>query len=520
MNDWISKLRLQKARLELKEGGRTLQSTAPQQGWRQPRSSLFLAFFAGVSVLLLKHGHHLPVTWNAAFAIFGDSFLVVITLMIGATFLRALTSSTFRSRHQAILLLIILAILTLIPIRLLPLTGGLWPSFLTHDSLIFLFPLGLAPLLAVLLLSPSAALVLGLWTACIAALLTGNNFTVLLFGLLQTGMIVSLTRRVRRRSHLLKIGLLTGLSLIYGAVAQNIAVDGAPSTLLLHVLFCLANGLFTAIASVLLLPLLESVFDLTSPITLSDLADLGQPLLQRLALEAPGTYHHCLVVANLAQSAAQTIGANALLVQAGAYYHDIGKLGKAGLYTENMQAQDNPHDEFSPNMSALLITSHVKEGVSLALLCKLPRTVIDIIKQHHGTGLVAFFLHKAKIQNENEKKREGRPGFPGSATPVNESDFRYPGPKPQSREAAIVMIADAVEAASRALAKPTPNHIRDLISDIIRGKLLDGQFDECGLTLAELNRLRESFIFTLTSMFHSRIAYPKDESHPAQPSAN
>jgi putative nucleotidyltransferase with HDIG domain len=520
MNDWISKLRLQKARLELKEAGRSLQTDATQQGWRQPRSSLFLAFLAGFSVLLLKDGHHFPVTWNAALAIFGDAFLMIITLMIGATFLRALTSPAFRSRQQSILLLIILAVLTLIPIRLIPLAGVLWPPLLAHDSLIFLFPLGLAPLLAVLLLSPSAALVLGLWTACVAALLTGNHFMVLLFGLLQTGMIVSLTRRVRRRNHLLKIGLLSGLALIYGAVAQNIATDGSPSTLLLQAVLCLANGLFTAIAAALLLPLLESVFDLSSPITLSDLADLGNPLLQRLAIEAPGTYHHCLVVANLAQSAAQAIGANSLLAQTGAYYHDIGKLGKAGLYTENMQAQENPHDEFSPHMSALLITSHVKEGVSLALLCKLPRAVTDIIKQHHGTGPVAFFLHKAKVQNEIDKKREGRPGFPGSATPVNESDFRYPGPKPQFREAAIVMIADAVEAASRSLAKPTPGHIRDLISDLIRGKLLDGQFDECGLTLAELNRLRESFIFTLTSMFHSRIAYPKDEIHLAQPSAN
>lgn len=520
MSEWISRLRLQKARLELKEADRSFQNAATQQGWRQPRSSLFLAFLAGLAVVLLKHGHPLPIFETALLALVSDALLMIIILIIGATFLRALTSSTFRSRHQTILLLIILAILTLIPIRLMPLTMGLLPFFLTHDSLVFLYPLGVAPFLAVLLLSPSAAIVLGLWTSCVAALLNGGNFPILLFGLLQTGLIVSFTRRVRRRTHLLKIGLLTGLAMIYGALAQYVATGGTPATLLLHAFFCLANGLFTAVAVVLLLPLLESVFDLSSPITLSDLTDLGHPLLQRLAIEAPGTYHHCLVVANLAQSAAQAIGANALLAQAGAYYHDIGKLGKANLYTENMQAQDNPHDEFSPHMSALLITSHVKEGVSLALLCKLPRAVTDIIKQHHGTGPVAYFLHKAKLQNQIEKKREGRPGFPGSAAPVNESDFRYPGPKPQFREAAIVMIADAIEAASRSLVKPTPHHIRDLISDIIRGKLLDGQFDECGLTLAELNRLRESFIFTITSMFHSRIAYPKDEAHPAQPSAH
>jgi putative nucleotidyltransferase with HDIG domain len=229
-----------------------------------------------------------------------------------------------------------------------------------------------------------------------------------------------------------------------------------------------------------------------------------------MTIEAPGTYHHSLVVANLAEAAAEGIGANATLCRVCSYFHDVGKLVKPEYFTENMNFERNPHDDLAPTMSALIIMAHVKEGVDLALKHDLNRQIIDVIQQHHGTSLVYYFYKRALQQQEDAKAggkimniREG------DVHEVSQESFRYGGPKPQTKENAIISLADMVESASRSLEKPTPQKIEQLVTDLIAQRVADRQLDECDLTLAELRVVAERFRFTLLTMLHTRIAYPK-----------
>jgi putative nucleotidyltransferase with HDIG domain len=243
-----------------------------------------------------------------------------------------------------------------------------------------------------------------------------------------------------------------------------------------------------------LLPVVEPLVGVCSDLTLLELSDLNHPLLQRMALEAQGTYHHSQVVGQLAEHAARAIDANSLLTRVGALFHDIGKMQKPEYYVENQRPDFNKHDELSPSMSSLVIAAHVKEGLELGRRWRLPRPILDFIPEHHGTMVMEYFYHKAL---------EGD----GNVT-VKVDDFRYPGPKPQSRETALLMLADAVEAATRSLAKPTPSRIREITKQIIDKRMLSGQLDDSGLTLSDLARSRESFIPLLTGIHHARIVYP------------
>jgi putative nucleotidyltransferase with HDIG domain len=241
-------------------------------------------------------------------------------------------------------------------------------------------------------------------------------------------------------------------------------------------------------------------------------------LLRRLTIEAPGTYHHSLVVANLAESAAEVVGANPTMCRVCAYFHDIGKLVKPEYFTENMRAGRNPHDELAPTMSALIIIAHVKEGVDLALKHKLSQRIVDVIQEHHGTSMVGYFYQRALQQQEDARQGGKIMNIREEDIPeVREESFRYSGPKPQSRESGIISLADAVESASRCLEKVTPNRLEQLIHDIIHRRIADGQLDECDLTMREIQASAEDFAHTLTSMLHSRIAYPADAT--ARPEA-
>ena len=257
-----------------------------------------------------------------------------------------------------------------------------------------------------------------------------------------------------------------------------------------------AIGAFSAVTlAFLLLPWVEHLFGLTSDITLLELSDLNRPILKRLQLEAPGTYHHSMVVGSLAEAAAEAIGANSLLARVSAYYHDIGKLSKPEYYAENEAASSRSrHDKLTPSMSTLVVKSHITEGLELAKKMRLPKAVHAAIPEHHGTMVMAFFFHKA-LELDPASRRE---------------DFSYPGPKPRSRETAILMLADGVEGASRALEEPTPSRIRGLVTRIISERVADGQLDECGLTMQDLARIREAFIPVLTAIFHVRAPYPAD----------
>ena len=511
MQQWISKLRTQRARAQLRDAGKSapLEEVRP---WHLRLWDLSLGLLGWLAACIMLYAEN-PWPRDPASMVqyTGNALFLLLGIMICATFLRIVNAQILQGQSKHILLLVLLSIFTLIPVRLLFYAAD--TGLLARSTAQFLLPLAFGPMLATILVNSGAGAVLGLWTAFAAAIFAGHSFTVLTTGLITTGVAVYAARDVHKRSQMFKAGLMIGVAQVYVVVAMAALNLTAPDIVLRQVIACLLNGMITTLSVLLVLPLFETVFDSTSDITLLELSDLSHPLLQRLALEAPGTYHHSLLVANLAQTAAAEIGANGLLVRIGAYFHDIGKLSKPELFIENNLAT-NIHDELAPSMSALLITAHVKEGIGLAMLGNLPRIIIDMIQQHHGTSLVAYFHHRAKMQLKQRNELEHK--LPPTA--VNEGDFRYAGPRPKSREAAIIMLADTVEAASHSLAKPTAGHLQTLVDEVVYNKIRDGQLDDCHMRIDDLAAIRESFIFTLTSMFHNRIPYPKNEYSADQPS--
>ncbi len=310
---------------------------------------------------------------------------------------------------------------------------------------------------------------------------------------------VTLVRRIRQRDQFYQaIAVLAGLGLLMVAL-----LDLSTGTIDTRIWNEFLVAMLTPIASValalFLLPIVEPLVGVSSDLTLLELSDLNHPLLKRMALECQGTFHHSQVAGQLSEHAARAIGANSLLTRVGALFHDIGKMTKPEYFVENQGGGRNRHDELSPSMSALVVGAHVKNGIEMGQQWRLPQAVIDFIPEHHGTNVMKYFYHKALEDNSNET--------------VKVDDFRYPGPKPQSRETAILMLADAVEAATRSLAKPTPGRIREMVKQIVDERMLSGELDECGLTLKNLSVIRESFIPLLTSIHHSRIAYPGQKEH-------
>jgi putative nucleotidyltransferase with HDIG domain len=261
-------------------------------------------------------------------------------------------------------------------------------------------------------------------------------------------------------------------------------------------------GVISGVSSIVLvlatLPSLESFFSRITNIKLLELADFNLPLLKKLMIEAPGTYHHSLIMASIAEQAAESIGANSLLARVGAYYHDIGKLSNPEYFIENQQTIGNPHDPLTPTMSSLVVISHVKDGVALAQKHNIDRVITDCIEQHHGTSLIHYFYHKALEQNKE----------------IDSANFRYPGPKPKTKVNAILMIADASEAACRTLDDPSISRLRDTVEKIINNKFTDGQFEKCPITLQDLSKIAESIVISLSGIYHARIEY--QESTPQQ----
>jgi len=314
---------------------------------------------------------------------------------------------------------------------------------------------------------------------------------------------------IRDRTKLIRIGLVAAavtfiLSLGAGILTSQLALaDGDLFDRSPLVTGAVRTALWTMVSGFIMtgmLPLVESHFGVLTEIRLLEFGDAAHPLLQELVRRAPGTYNHSINVASLAESAAESIGARGLLVRVGAYFHDIGKMLKPGYFVENQGAEPNLHEPLKPHMSTLIIIAHIKDGADLARQHRLPTTIIDFIEQHHGTTLVEYFYNRASEQ----QRRELHPDESG----VQETLFRYPGPKPQTKEAAVLMIADAVESASRTLVDPAPARIESLVDGIAMSRLLDGQFDECGLTLQELRTIQTSLAKSLTAVYHSRIKYP------------
>lgn len=368
-----------------------------------------------------------------------------------------------------------------------------------------LMPIALGALVITVAISPRTALAYNVMLSLVLVLLgikgsglVPAHILATLLRVLASGTIAVfvLRRRSSRnsRSGLLRAGLYVGLinAVILVCVGLLTSSDLA-SSLLYDAGYALAGGIISAILCVGIMPVLEAMFNLTTPTKLLELANPNHPILRKLMIEAPGTYHHSVIVANIAEAAAEEIGANALLVRVGAYYHDIGKL-KRPIYFKENQMGENPHDHTDPRVSAQILIEHPRDGVLMAQKGRLPQPVIDMIRQHHGDTLVMFFYHKA-VQMYGEES-------------IQLEDFRYDGPKPQTAEAAVLMLADTVEAAVRAMPDPTPEKIREMIRKLVRGKVDDGQLDESPLTFRDVEQVCEAFGTVLNGVFHERIEYP------------
>ncbi len=330
--------------------------------------------------------------------------------------------------------------------------------------------------------------------------------------------------RIRSRTHLFYVGLasagitfatvigvgiVTGQMLAAGELGKElepgfrgVGFELFVGGLLREASWASASILVSATAMTGLLPLVEKAFGVQTDLSLLELGDASHPLLRRLAQRAPGTYNHSINVASIAEAAADSIGANGLLVRVGAYFHDIGKMFKPEYFIENQSQGINQHDSLQPAMSTLVIIAHVKDGADLARSHHLPQPIIDFILQHHGTTLVEYFYREAARRSEEDPNGES----------VSDKDFRYPGPKPQTLEAAVLMLADTVESASRTLVDPTPARINGLVNAISQKKMADGQFDHCGLTFQQLDRIRQSLVKSLTAIYHARVKYPGQQS--------
>ena len=371
----------------------------------------------------------------------------------------------------------------------------------------FAVPIALVALLTTVLFKDKVGLAAGLLLVALLAILPDIP-SLDLAALLLLGLATVVTvRRIQKRSQTYKILVFLSLFSLVLLILARVG-DNRPFALWQRELpVALLTPAVSVIFALFVLPLLEPLVGVSSDLTLLELSDLNHPLLKRMALAVPGTYHHCQVVAQLAEQAARAIGANALLVRVGALFHDIGKMVKPEYYVENQRPGlgGNKHDELTPSMSALIIASHVREGIELARRWRLPREVIDFIPEHHGTQVMEYFYHKALEGEGNET--------------VKVDDFRYPGPKPRRRETAVLMLADAVEAATRSLAKPTPSRIKEITKQVCDKRMLSGELDESQLTLSDVARIREAFIPLLTGIHHARIAYPgqREKEDPRKP---
>jgi len=385
-------------------------------------------------------------------------------------------------------------------------------NFLTipPSSYYYLFPVAAGAMLTRIVINSEVAIVYSVIASLFSAVLLDNSLFFFIY--LFIGGIVGANgvAHCEKRNTLIKAGLHIGAAnvlviIFYGMFKGTLGFED-----LFNSGFGFLGGILSAIIVLGTTPIVEGIFGYTTDITLLELANLDQPILKDLIVQAPGTYHHSIIVGSLAEAAAKAINVNPLLARVSAYYHDIGKIKKPLYFSENQGGKRNPHDKLSPSMSGLILNAHVKDGVELAKGQKLGKKILDIIQQHHGTSLISFFYQKAK--------EKGNPGVES----INEKDFRYLGPKPQTKEAGIVMLADAVEAASKTLSEPTTSRVKGLVSRIINHIFTDGQLDDCELTLRDLHYIEENFGRILTGIFHQRVEYPdsQEEQNGSKKEAN
>lgn len=421
---------------------------------------------------------------------------IFVFLIIGSLYLYF---STFRvSEEKKQNYLILLSLIFIISLLLMKIIGLM--ADLELDKIGYLFPAAMAPMLIRMMLNERFAFIITIILAACGSIIfhdeiTGSvNIEIAIYILFSgTAGILLLTNR-NRKSNILQAGFFISIINILIIFFLLFLGNGQFTKMeyLYYTIFAFVSGLLSAILTIGLLPFFEAGFGVLSTLKLIELSSPNHPLLKKILTEAPGTYHHSVMVANLAEAACEAIGANGLLARVGCYYHDIGKTRRPQFFIENQMNIENPHNHISPETSKDIIIAHATDGALMLKKHKLPKEIVDIAEQHHGTTLLKYFYYKAKEENDH----------------IDEMDYRYPGPKPQTKEAAIISIADSVEAAVRSMTHPTPEQIKNLIDSIVQERLKDGQLNECDITLKEIEVIKKTFSETLNGIFHSRIEYP------------
>jgi len=385
-------------------------------------------------------------------------------------------------------------------------------TYFSATALLFALPIAFGAMLISIFQGMGTAAAFSLLISVLAALITGEKVEFFVYFFISSLLAAYGVRNCTERGILIKTGFMVGLinmvlslsiEMVYGSLYTPESVIAAASGF--------AGGVLSGVIATGIIPLIEMSFGFTTDIKLLELASLDQPLLRELMVRSPGTYHHSVITSNMVEATAKAVNANPLLAKVSAYYHDIGKMTKPLYFIENQIGGENKHEKLAPSMSSLVLIAHVKDGVELAREQKLGKEIIDIIQQHHGTSLISFFYHKAKDRMLAKGNKAGE---------IKEEDFRYPGPKPQTKEAGLVMLADIVEATSRTIVDPTPARIQGMVQKIINKVFSDGQLNDCELTLKDLNEIAKSFNKTLSGIFHHRVEYPETAAKASKKAKN
>ncbi|MGG7176519.1 HD family phosphohydrolase [Clostridium paraputrificum] len=363
----------------------------------------------------------------------------------------------------------------------------------------FLIPMTCAPLLITLLINYKISLFVSSVNVILIGAMVGFDPQIILLAILSNLLGATVLRKMQQRNDILYATIYISVLTAVLSFSTGIILSSNLKEILINSTFTVVGVVLAGILAIGILPFLEATFDVVTTLSLLELSNPNSPLLKKLLMEAPGTYHHSMLVANLAEMAAEEVGANPVVTRVGAYYHDIGKTTRPYFFKENQLSKENPHDKITANLSTLIIISHVKDGLELAREYKLPRVIQDIIAEHHGTTLVKYFYYTVKNNAENPDE-------------VKEEDFRYPGPIPSSKESAILMLADSTEAAVRSINEPTKGKIEEMVNNIIKDKLNSGQLDNCDLTLKDLGKIRKCFLKALNGIYHQRIEYPTEKT--------
>lgn len=464
------------------------------------------AIIQPIHVTLLNEIENQRSSKNRNFIALVSSVMFVVMLLVFSSYLRRFTFNRVRIERKD---LVIMGVVTLMVVGLTKffifVTNSAFAARfggVPESALLFAAPVASGTMLVGLLITSGEVVwIFSLFLSVILGLMVDMKFSFMLVTVISSLAAARGVHGCKTRNDLylagLRTGLVNALMVMLVITVQHYGNETFMRQLLWAVPAGFLSGLLSSLVAMMLVPLLETLFNSTTDVKLLELSNLNHPLLREMIVKAPGTYHHSLVVGSMVEAAAEEIGANPLLAKVMSYYHDIGKTEHAQYFIENQKAGQNPHDHLSPHMSKTILIAHVKDGVELGLTYKLGKPIIDGIVQHHGTTLIAFFYNRALEMQDADIDE------------VREEDFRYPGPRPQFREAALIMLADSIEAASRSLDEPTPARLQNIVKNIIQRKFMDGQLDECNLTLKDLTFIEDSFIKILLGIYHQRIDYPR-----------